>query len=116
VVDRFTHTTTTTDGILDLDLAPGVKVGLTVLRKLFLRPGAGRKEKALYCGLDQRLRVFVPEVLRILQQEGLIVKNARSSQEPVWLPTRSSLARVARILEAPQASPDVCVRKWRDLA
>ena len=51
---EFPESLETTDAILDLDLPLGVRVLLTMLRKLYQRSGRGRRENALYRGLDQK--------------------------------------------------------------
>ena len=42
----------------------GVRVCLTVLKKLYEQRGAGRKENALHRGLDGHARRLVPDVLQ----------------------------------------------------
>jgi hypothetical protein len=102
VFDRFAQTTRTNQKILELDLPMGTRVMLTVLRKLFKQRGGGRKENALYRGLDHRARRLVPDVLRLLRTEG-IVSSYPTGSDTIWVPNRSHSARVGRIISAPIA-------------
>ena len=63
----FATETGTTNQVLDLPFAGGVRVLITVLKKLFERPGNGRRENALYRGLDHRAKRLVPDVLQLLK-------------------------------------------------
>ena len=67
IVDLFATETGTTNQVLDLPFAGGVRVLITVLKKLFERPGNGRRENALYRGLDHRAKRLVPDVLQLLK-------------------------------------------------
>lgn len=107
VADSFENAAETTNAILELSLPLGTKVLLTLLRKLYAQRGRGRRESALYRGLDLRGRQLVPEALALLRKEGLIVRNGQADQA-VWLPTKLSTARrrVLSILSAPTSSQD----------
>ena len=58
VFDSFGESSQNTAAILALPLSTGAKVLLTVLKKLYLQPGAGRKHSALFRGLDHRARAL----------------------------------------------------------
>ena len=105
IVDRFVKTTDTTADVLSLDLPMGVRVCLTVLKKLYEQSGSGRKENALHRGLDYRARRYVPDVLRLLQSEKLALPD-KSRGTTIWRPDRSQRARVGRMLAAPTAEKD----------
>lgn len=105
VVDSFGDSSQNTAAILALPLSTGVKVLLTVLKKLYLQPGAGRKQSALFRGLDHRSRILVPDVLQLLVREKLTVRSA-VGEEPVWLPVRDEGVRVRRLVSSPLESND----------
>jgi len=106
--DGFAESTGTTNQILDLSLPLGVRVLITVLKKLFERSGRGRKENALFRGLDHRAKRVVPEVLQLLRTNG-IAFPCRRGVDTIWLPDRSARARAGRIVSSPSATEDALV-------
>ena len=108
IVDLFATETGTTNQVLDLPFAGGVRVLITVLKKLFERPGNGRRENALYRGLDHRAKRFVPDVLQLLKSHRIAYPYRRAT-DTVWLPDRSARARVGRIIASPSAKEDSLV-------
>jgi hypothetical protein len=107
-IDKFVIAGETTNEILSLDLPMGTKVLLTVLKKLYQRRGSGRKESALHRGLDHRARRIVPDVLKLLEAQGVAVRYRRGDAM-VWLPDRGATKRVGRIVASPTASKDPLV-------
>jgi hypothetical protein len=100
-IEEFATSAQTTTAILNLDLAVGTRVLLSVLRKLYMRRGGGRKENALFRGgLDSRERRLVPDILQLLLGEKLAIR-IRRGEERIWLPVRSESARVLKLLSAP---------------
>jgi hypothetical protein len=110
VYEEFESSTKTTNAILDTHQPIGVKVLLTVLKKLYMQSGSGRKNSALYRGLDQRSRSLVPQIIQLLKAENLITK-APTGDDTVWLPTRSAGIRVKQIILAPTTSTDPLISK-----
>lgn len=110
VIDRFVSSDKTTKSLMDLDLPDGTRVMLTILKKLYQQSGSGRKEKALMSGLDHHARRLVPAVLRLLQAEGVAIPY-RKGTLLIWLPERSNMTRVARIISAPTESDDPLLEK-----
>jgi hypothetical protein len=108
VIDSFTSGAGTTNDVLDLHLPLGVRVMITVLKKLFERRGRGRKENALYRGLDHRARRLVPEVLQLLKANA-VAFPCRRGVETIWLPDRSAQARAGRIISSPSSKDDSLV-------
>lgn len=108
VIDSFASTASTTDQVLDLHAPMGVRVLITVLKKLFERRGSGRKENSFYRGLDHRAKRFVPDVLQLLKSHGIAYPCRRASNT-VWLPERSARARAAKIVASPSAREDTLV-------
>jgi hypothetical protein len=108
LVDTFGDSTTTANDILSLGLPLGTTVMLTVLKKLYLQRGTGRKESALFRGLDHKEKDMVPNVLQLLRSEGFAIR-ARIREQTVWMPARAHTARVQRLLASPTASTDSLV-------
>ena len=82
VIETFVESAETTASVLTLDLPLGIRVCMTVLKKIYERSGSGRRENALYRGMDHRARRVVPNVLQVLQSEKLIVcARQRTGQE-----------------------------------
>ena len=75
IIDSFGDSSQNTAAILSLPLPTGARVLLTILKKLYLQPGAGRKESALFRGLDHRSRILVPEILQLLVREKLTFRS-----------------------------------------
>lgn len=105
VFDAFAMGAGTTNQVLDLQLPLGVRVLITVVKKLFERRGRGRKENSLYRGLDYRARKLVPEVLQLLRANG-IAFPCRRGVDTIWLPDRSARTRAGRIVSSPSAKDD----------
>lgn len=101
----------TNAAVVDSTLEPGVKALVTVLRKLYLQSGAGRKMGALRRGLPNgRVLDAVPNVVALLQSAGLVVVSGE-----VVNPIRRSAARVHQIVAAPSLSEDPIVEEARRL-
>jgi hypothetical protein len=115
-VDTFGNVAETTNAILSLSLPLGTRVLLTVLKKLYAQRGSGRRESALYRGLDARARQLVDGVLHLLRREGFAIK-CRQAEDVVWLPSKSSGARrrVLSLLAAPTTSVDPLIVQSHDL-
>jgi hypothetical protein len=93
---------------------------LTVLKKLDLQRGSARKENALFRGLDHHSCRLVPEVLNLLQHEGLALLYRRTGVEmPIWTakfgitPDKSALVRWSEgVGIGPYCRLAVPVRQW----
>lgn len=104
---KFSEASDTTNSITEMDLPLGTKVLLSILRKVYMRSGSGRKENALLRGLDHHSRRLVPQVLRLLQSEGLISPYNRAGMDmTIWVPDRAQSSRVARIVSSPRTCGD----------
>ncbi|MFD4835843.1 NACHT domain-containing protein [Streptomyces uncialis] len=104
-VAQFDAQMSTAKGILALTTTPLNKVLLTILKKIYAQRGTGRKESALFRGLDDKHRELVPEALQRLTTEGFVT-TARSNSTRIYIPVRGMTSRVRRILQAPQSSAD----------
>lgn len=109
IIESYTSTFCTNDAVLSLPIPLGIRVLLTVLRKLYQQRGSGRKESALLRGLDHHAKRMVPSILQLLQREG-IASSYRSSDYVVWIPDRRKMQRVGRIIAAPNSSDDSLLR------
>lgn len=101
--------------ILHSDLPEGLKILLTVLKKLFLQPGAGRQQAAFYRGaIDSRAERIVPEVLALVAKHD-VAEKVRHRGRDLWIPNRRETSRVRQILAAPMSSTDPMVKAARDI-
>lgn len=106
-IEEFEDVVQTTKALLQLSLPLSIKVLLTILKKIFAQSGRGRKEKALYGGLDTRSKQIVPDVIDILKREGFIVE-AHIANRIIWLPAKDSTKRkrALKILASPMSTHD----------
>jgi hypothetical protein len=81
------------------------RVLLTMLRKLFLQPGNGRVEGALYRGMDQKAQAEVPPLLNTLEKHGFAFP-IRHRGSVIWHAVSGYRQRALRILEDPSGSTD----------
>ena len=87
---------------------------LTILRKLFVQSLSGRAESALFRGLDMNDRQLIPEAIKLLQQQGLIMLYNRGDGN-VWVPVRKEINRARRILATPNACDDPAMSEAKAL-
>jgi len=114
IIEDFGSGADTTNEVLNLPVSLGVRVLITVLKKLFERKGRGRRENALYRGLDHRARRLVPDVLQLLRANA-VAFPCRRGMDTIWLPDRSARARAGKIVASPSAKNDPLVlaaAKW----
>ena len=110
VFDTFVGPAETAADVLSLDLPLGARVCITVLKKVYEQAGGGRRENALYRGMDNHARMFVPEVLRVLQSERLLVAD-RSRRQTIWRGVGAARARVGQLIAAPNATTDSAIKR-----
>lgn len=106
--------TSTSGAIRSAQISTGEKVLLITLRKLFIQSLSGRSEGALYRGLDINERRYVPDVMKLLARHGLAREYSRGDGV-VWLPTRKALARVKKVIAAPNECGEDVVTEARAL-
>lgn len=116
VVEGFAEGASSNAQILDADMPLPLRVLVVVLRKLYVQAGSARKENAFYRGLDHNAQRYVGDILDILSSEGLASIDRRRGSDPVVVPNRSEMRRVARVISAPRASTDPLVVRVRGLA
>lgn len=117
VFDKFSQAPDTTNAIGAMDLPLGARVLLTVLKKVYLQSGSGRKENALHRGLDHHGRRLVNPVLRLLQAEALVSPYRRAGLDmTIWTPDRAKMTRVAKIITSPNTCGDPLLVKAANLS
>jgi hypothetical protein len=104
-VSKYGVSSATTAAILNLGLPIGTVVALSILKKIYIQKGAGRRSSALYRGLDTKAKAHVPDVLEVLQDQELILKTKQGPND-VWIPVRSQAGRIRALLAAPNKSSD----------
>jgi hypothetical protein len=100
-VTKYEDEAQTNADILDLPIPTSTKVLMTILRKLFVQAGRGRKENAFYRGLDGRAKVYVPAILALIEQMNFASPH-KISGPVVWFPNRSVANEAHSILQSPQ--------------
>lgn len=91
-----------------------VRVLLTILRKLYIQGGGGRRENAFSRGLDPKMQRFVDPVLELIESEGL-ASRVKNRGYAVWYTTSGQKSRVVNILTNYGRSDDPVVVATRRL-
>lgn len=103
--EAFSDSADTQSAILNSALTRGEKLVLTILRKLFIQSLGGRAESALFRGLDMNDRQSIPDAIKLLQQQNIIMPYNRGDGN-VWIPVRKEINRVRKILATPNSCDD----------
>ena len=114
VFDKFSNSALTQASILEIDSSKGVKIILTLLRKLFVQSLGGRAESALIRGLDLNDRQRVAPALQLLEKYDFAVIFNRGDGN-VWLPNRKRLHHVRQLLAAPSSSSEPLFKEAKNL-
>jgi hypothetical protein len=104
-VESFYGSTSTNSAIRALDLPVGLRVILTMLRKLFLQSGNGREISALARGLSPSEQNVVGDCVELLRRHDFI-EVVRRGGTSIALPNRHKRERAQSIIEAPQMDGD----------
>lgn len=114
--EEFERPAETTKALMGLSIPLGGRVLLSALKKLYAQSGKGRRESALFRGLDLRARECVPQVLDLLRREGFAIRT-RAGDHVVWLPSREGeiRQRALKMLASPSASRDPLLRSASSL-
>ena len=113
-VENYSDQPETTNAILRLDLPLGTRVLMTILRKLYMQSGRGRRRGALARGLGQEGKQMVPRILAALQQEDFVVVIRKGKNE-IWLPDRSKRVRAMKIVTEPSTCNDPLLNRVAEL-
>jgi hypothetical protein len=103
--ERFPDSPDRNAAVMSSSLPVGVRVIITILRKLYMQPGRGRLESALHRGMLTEEHGRVSTALVLLQREGM-ASSTRVQSRKIWLPNRSAQGRALRFIEAPRGSDD----------
>lgn len=114
LIESFVDDVSTNSSVFKTDAPVGVKVLLSILKKLFIQSLSGREEGAFSRGIEPTAVPVVPDVLAILKSQNFAVRSDRRSDN-VWLPTRRKKREVLEILSAPMTSQHPLVVACRKL-
>lgn len=114
IINSYVDEAKTNADILDLPIPNSTRVLMTILRKLFVQAGRGRREGALYRGLDSRSKAYVPEILALLEQLEFATPH-KLNGPIVWIPNRNFAREAREILRSPQNSTHEVSAKVRAL-
>lgn len=106
------ETLATTTLIKRANLSISQKLLVEMLRKIFLQPGAGRKEAALLRGMGATAnRQLSEKILGKLMDEGLVTRH-KGDEGYIYKPVRSQTGRITHIIEDLTLSKDPL---WQDI-
>lgn len=100
---RFESHELTTNRLLDMDLPAPVKVAYTILKKLYIQKGGGRRQNAFSRGLDHSERRYVPEVLNCLSRNGYAILSSLGTNN-VWLAVKDKKKEVPELIGTKNSS------------
>lgn len=113
-IEAFLSSVGTTSAALHLQIPTGAKVLVTIMKKLFVQSLSGRKENALYRGLDGAHQAKVGAALALLKTHSLVTKSDRAG-DPIWIPVRRLRSRVLSMIALPSTSTDPVIEAARKL-
>lgn len=114
VIDTYETQETTTVALLNLDLPISTKVGLTILKKLYLQAGGGRQENAFYRGLSPNELAYVAPILDLFKHEAIAIPSKKGNKNKVWQSVKSEAPRI-RAIVINRAVNDPLVKKLGSL-
>lgn len=104
--DSFDASTRTTRGIMAMPgLSDRQKVVLSILKKVYMQAGGGRREGAFARGLDPKQRGLVSDVLKELTSEGMLVRS-KAGNYVIYAGVRGQASRARDMLSAGAAVTD----------
>ncbi|MEV8178839.1 hypothetical protein AB0O99_12355 [Cellulosimicrobium funkei] len=99
-IESFDESASTTRAILALEsLSPNERVELSILHKIYVKRGSGRKDSALYRGISPAERELVGPAIEKLLVANLMKASGRGSTT-IYLPVREKRADVLKALES----------------
>ncbi len=113
-VISFADTYDTNAQILRSGLPVEMALLITVLRKLFVQRGRGRRENAFYRGIEPQHRSTVKSILEIIVSSGL-ASPAPGASGVVYLPNYSRSHEVFSLLASPLEARSDLTRAVKDL-
>lgn len=100
------ETLATTTLIKRANLSESQKLFAQMLRKIFLQPGAGRKESALLRGMGSAVNRPLGEKMLSLLIDEKLVYTIKGDEGPVYKPDRGKMGRIDQILTELTLSKD----------
>lgn len=115
VYGDFTESPDRNNAVLETDIPESLKVLVISLRKLYQQKGAGRKENALYRGLDAKSRPLVPEIIELLKKHRYVFEVSRRG-EIIYSPNRNKAGEAITIIRRPLESKKDIVKDCLSLS
>lgn len=113
-ISSFTDEYNVNNRVLDTSLPLGLRVLVVTLRKLFRQYGSARLESALYRGLDQRARMLVPDVIKLLIRHDFIVPTGRRGKT-TYSGTKAKRGEALQIIQSPNTVQSQLVKDCSNL-
>lgn len=111
--DSFDASTRTTRGIMAMPgLSDRQKVILSVLKKVYMQAGGGRRVGAFARGLDLKQRELVPDVLKELTSAGVLVRS-KTGNNVIYSGVRGQASRARDMLAAGAAVTDPLLARMK---
>lgn len=114
-VENYSIFTATNDAVMRSKLPDGVKVLLTILRKLFMKSGNGRQYNALRRGLPSNLLGYVYQVVTIIKAESFAINVNVANNRKILIPIRSRSAEALAVINGPNTSTHPLMVKVKEL-
>lgn len=100
-IEVFVDVARTTQSLLSIDtISDESRVALSILNKVYVKRGRGRKDSGLVRGLEQRLQALVSPVVDRLSAAGFLLPVQRRNAV-VFVPVARARSEVLTALEAP---------------
>lgn len=93
----------TTDNLLQMQVPMGVSVVLSILKKIYMQPGRGRLESAMFRGLDDFAKSLVPKALELVRKHDYAYAG-KVSGRTAWFPLKDKRAQAIRLLQDPRGN------------
>lgn len=103
VVEKYAAYTATNDAVMQSGLPDSVKVLITILRKLFMQRGTGRRYNALRRGLPPNTTKYVDPIVAQIKTLNF-AQDVYLNRHPVLIPNRSRSKDALSIINGPNTS------------
>lgn len=101
-VAHFSDVASTNEGLLSLSAPPEHRVALTILKKVYMQRGGGRRYSALVRGIPPELTGSVGDALDLLVKQGLL-RLVSTKSDGIYSGINRRRADVLHVLEDPVA-------------
>lgn len=113
-VEDFSAYAATNVAVMNSPLPTSVKVLITILRKLFVQSGSGRKYGAFKRGIPQDAVRFVDPICSLIKSRGF-AQDVSLNKTLVLIPNRTKSAEALGIINGPNTSENPLIRSVRAL-